>query len=197
MNTVLCLVAYLLHSLSQTPKKTMMVALDQWLALHMNTQKHPHAIYKISSSKFIVNPIPVWQMKSCFIFFLLANTQKTYIRKGPLWGRPKSYREYTRGAQGHKKNRKYNTSSQLAPSQSKKLSKERGPSFTTDLVHNQILQTKEFFNLCIESSSLSKAILFLSFQIAQKIRKGAVFHTFLHFLPKLRPHQPLRVSLTE
>ena len=92
-------------------------------------------------------------------FFLLANTQKTYIRKESLKAGPKAYKEYTRGAQGHKKKRKYNTSPHLAPSQSKKLSKERGPSFTTDLVHTQRLQTKKIFNLFIESSSLSKAIL--------------------------------------
>ena len=80
-------------------------------------------------------------------FFFYRQKQK-YIRKGHLEENPKAYREYTKGTLRHKqKKRRYKTISQLAPSQSKKLSKGRGPSFTTDLVHNQRLHTKEFFNL--------------------------------------------------
>ena len=113
----------------------------------------------------------------------------------------KQAQKHTGGIQeapkGTKRKRKYNTSPHLAPSQSKKPSKESGPSFTTDLDHTQRLQTKEFFNLFIDSSSLSKAILFLSFHTAQKIHEGVAFHTFLRFLPILKPLHPLRVSLTE
>ena len=57
---------------------------------------------------------------------------------------------YTRGAKRQEQKEEgiqKITSPQLEPNQSKKLIKGRGPSFTTDLVQNQILHTKEFFNL--------------------------------------------------
>ena len=81
------------------------------------------------------------------IFFFNRQTHnKNVLEKGAL-RLTQAYRMYTRGASRHKKKKRYNTSPQLVPSQSKKLIKGIGPSFTTDLVHSQRLQTKEFFNL--------------------------------------------------
>ena len=71
-----------------------------------------------------------------FLIFFDRQKQK-YIRKGHLEENPKAYKEYTKGTLRHKqKKRIYKTNPHLAPSQSKKLSKVRGPSFTTDFVHN-------------------------------------------------------------
>ena len=129
------------------------------------------------------------------IFFLIGkHTKRNILEKDTL----RLTQKHTEAPKGTNKKDWIQkiTIPQLAPNQSKKLSKGRGPSFTTDLVHYQRLHTKEFFNLWIKSFSLSKAILFLSFQTAQKRHKGAAFHTFLRFLPKLKPHHPRRVSLT-
>ena len=80
-------------------------------------------------------------------FFFYRQKQK-YIRKGHQEENPKAYREYTKGplrqTQGKRKNK---PDPYLAPSQSRKLGKVRGPSFTIYFVHTQRLQTKEFFNL--------------------------------------------------
>ena len=43
------------------------------------------------------DPEIILPLLSFFFFFLLANTQKAYIRKGHLEADPKAYREYTRG----------------------------------------------------------------------------------------------------
>ena len=85
----------------------------------------------------------------------------------------------------------------LEPNQSKKLIKSKGPSSIYNLVQDQKLHKKEFFILWIESSSSSKAILFLFFHTAQKRQKGASIQAFLRFLPMKDPCQPSRVSLTE
>ena len=65
------------------------------------------------------NDASLQAVKTIFSFFLQANTQKAYIRKGHLEADPKAYREYTKGTKGHKKKRKYKTNPQLTPSQSK------------------------------------------------------------------------------
>ena len=56
----------------------------------------------------------------------------------------------------------------LEPNQSKKLIKDNGLSSINNSVQDHKLQTKEFFDLWIESSSFSKVIMFLSFQTLQK-----------------------------
>ena len=80
------------------------------------------------------------------IFFFYRQTHKKHILENDTLNLTQkhtwSIQEAPKGTK-----RKYKTSPQLAPSLSKKLSKGRGPSFTTDLVHNQRLHTKEFFNL--------------------------------------------------
>ena len=66
----------------------------------------------------------------------------------------------------------------------------------SNFASDQKRQTKEFFRLWIENSSLSKAILFLAFQIVQNKHKGSALQTFLFFLPTNEPCQPKSVSLT-
>ena len=72
----------------------------------------------------------------------------------------------------------------LEPNQSQKSIKGKGPSTIYNLVQYQKLHTKEFFILCIESSSLSKIILSLSFHTTQKRHNGASIQAFLPFLPQ-------------
>ena len=55
---------------------------------------------------------------------------------------------------------------------------------------------KKKFNIWIENSSLSKAILFLSFQTIQKRHIGVALQTLLLFLPTNEPCHPKRTSLT-
>ena len=83
------------------------------------------------------------------------------------------------------------------PTNQKKLIKNKGSSFINNLVQDQKLQTKEFFILWIKSSSLSKTILFLSFQTVQKRHNGAIIQAFLRFLPTKEPCQPIKVSLID
>ena len=85
----------------------------------------------------------------------------------------------------------------LEPNQSKKSIKDKGSASIYNFIQDHRLHTKEYFNLCIENSSLSITILFLSFHTAQKRHKGANFQAFLCFLPTKDPNQPRRVSLTE
>ena len=47
---------------------------------------------------------------------------------------------------------------------------------------NKLLKNKNF-SLWIDSSTFSKDLLFLSFQIVQKKHKGATLQTFFRFLP--------------
>ena len=53
------------------------------------------------------------------------------------------------------------------------------------------------FSPWFESSSLSKAFLFLSFHNVQKRHNGAASHTFFHFLPTKEPWHPSKVAFTE
>ena len=119
----------------------------------------------------MIQKIEKWYIM-CFIF-LISKRTNIYIwrEKRVSSGWSKAYRVYTRGAKKHEQKEEgiqKITSPHLEPDQSKKLIKGRGPSSIIDLVQDQKLHTKEFFILWIESSSFSKAILFLSFQTAQK-----------------------------
>ena len=90
------------------------------------------------------------------------------------------------------KNKKKQTliSPQLEPNQSKKLIKGKSPTSKQDLDQDQRSQTNEFFIIWIEKSSLTKAILFLSFQIVQNKQRGAANQAFLRFLPTKESCQP-------
>ena len=72
-----------------------------------------------------------------------------------------------------------------------------GPSFINILVSDHNKYTKEPFSLWMDSTSSSKAILFLAFQIVQKMHKGPTLQTFLCFLPTKDPFQLIRISLTK
>lgn len=121
-------------------------------------------------------------------------------RKGHLKGIPKHIESIQQSSKDRTKRKeglqKKITHPHLKSNQSKILIKGKGSSSINILVQNQKLQTKELFCLQIESSSLSKAILFLSFQTIQKIHKGVAFHAFLCFFPTNESCQPRRVSLT-
>ena len=94
-------------------------------------------------SSYIYSLVSIY-FNSCYFFLIGKN--RNILENGHLEENPKAYREYTKGPLRHKqKKRRYKTIPHLASSQSKKLSKGRGPSFTTDFVHTQRLQTKEFF----------------------------------------------------
>ena len=56
---------------------------------------------------------------------------------------------------------------------------------------------KENFNPWIDQPSLSKALLFLSFQIVQKKHEGVTRHAFFLFLPTKTPCHPSKASLTK
>ena len=62
----------------------------------------------------------------------------------------------------------------LEPNQSKKLIREDGLKTIDTLTQDQILHTKEFFNLWSENSSLPNANKFFSFQTDQNIHKGTI-----------------------
>ena len=79
-----------------------------------------------------------------FLFLIGKHTKRNILEKGTLRLIQKHTGVYKRRQKAQTKEEGIQkiTGSQLAPSQSKKLSKGRGPSLTTDLVHNQRLHTK-------------------------------------------------------
>ena len=81
--------------------------------------------------------------------------------------------------------------------QSMKPTSVKEPSFMNNLVFDQRKQTKELFSLWMKSMSSSKAILFLAFQIIQKMHKGPTLYTSFLFFPTNDPSQPKSVALTE
>lgn len=80
---------------------------------------------------------------------------------------------------------------QQDPNQLKKLRRVERTSFINNFVSDQRRETEELFRLWIESSSPSKAILFLAFHIVQNKRKRPILKTFLSFLPTNEPCQPM------
>ena len=88
------------------------------------------------------------------------------------------------------------TSPQLEPNQSTKLIKEQGPPSKQDLAQEKRLQTKEFFILRIDKTSLPKTIMFLSFQTVQNKQRGAARQVFPPFWSTKEADHPERVSLT-
>ena len=112
----------------------------------------------------------------------------------------KVYMEYTKGAQRLKPKgieTKNITCPYLELNQSMKLTSEEGLKTIDTLTQDQRLHTKEFFNLWSESSSLPNANIFLSFQTAQNIHKGAICQAFLRAFPTKAPCYPRRVSFIE
>ena len=79
------------------------------------------------------------------------------------------------------------------PDQSSKPKRVRGASSKHPFASNQRQETKELFSLWIESSSPSKAILFLAFHTIQNKHNGPAFHTFLRLLVLKRP-MPLHMT---
>lgn len=55
---------------------------------------------------------------------------------------------------------------------------------TNALVDNHKLQKKEFFIIWIDNSASSKASMFFSFQMVQKIHKGQLSKAFCDLYPK-------------
>ena len=74
-----------------------------------------------------------------------------------------------------------------------KLKSTKGLKSTDTLLQDHRLQTKEFFNLWSESSSLPNANKFLSFHTVQNIHKGVICQAFLRALPTNDPCHPRRV----
>ena len=72
-----------------------------------------------------------------------------------------------------------------------------GTIFYKQIVSDQSKLRKEFFSLWKDSTSSSKAILFLVFQTVQKMQRGPALQTILCFFPTKEPVQPNRVSLTD
>ena len=66
-----------------------------------------------------------------------------------------------------------------------------------NLASAQKVRIKECFSLWIDNDSSLKANLFLAFQTVQKMWRGVALHAFLRFLPRKKPFQLRRVSLTE
>ena len=71
--------------------------------------------------------------------------------------------------------------------QSIKSIKVKGPSFINNLVSDHSKYTKEAFNLWMDNTLSSKAILFLAFQMDQNKYNGPACHTALRFLPTRTP----------
>ena len=85
---------------------------------------------------------------------------------------------------------------QLEPTQSMKPTKVKlQPSVVNNFV-NQRKKTKKLLSLWIDSTSSSNAILFLAFQIVQKIHKGSALQTSFLFFPTNGPSQSKSFALT-
>ena len=137
-----------------------------------------------------------FQILDGILFFLIDKPTKALIEKRELKRQPEAYREYTWDTKRQKTKRQTLTSPQLELNQSTKLIKERGPPFKQDLAQEKRLQTKEFFILRIDKTSLSKTIMFLSFQTVQNKQKGAARQVFPRFLSTKEADHPEKVSLT-
>ena len=111
-------------------------------------------------------------------------------------GDPKHTGSIQESPKNKKQKRQALTDPQQEPNQSTKLIKDKGPTTIQDLAQDKRLQAKEFFNLCINKTSLSKTILFLSFQTVQNKQRGAARQTFLCFLSLKEANQSKRVDLT-
>ena len=140
-----------------------------------------------------------------FLFFRILMGKSKYIHKKkkstqrPAPRYTRSTQGPQRGARKKEKGNKYNYTHQphLQHNQFKKSTKKLGLSTIYKFFQDHKLQTKEDFILYIENSSLSKAILFLSNQIVQKMHKWAAIQAFLRLFPTKAPCQERRVSLTD
>ena len=135
-------------------------------------------------------------MYTSFLFFFDRQKHKDILEKG-CW-------KATRSIQGvYKRHLKQTTKTQALtdpqqePNQSTKLNRDKGPTAIEELTQDKRLQTNEFFNLWVDKASLSKTILFLSFQTVQNKQRGAARQAFLCFLSLKETYQLNRVSLTE
>ena len=86
-------------------------------------------------------------INSRFYFFLIGKS-RNILEKGTKRKTQKHTGSIQKGPLRYtQEKRKNKLDPYPAPSQSIKLGKVRGPSFTIDFVHTHRLQTKEFFNL--------------------------------------------------
>ena len=125
--------------------------------------------------------VPLTKQGLNLFFFFDRQKHKDILEKG-AW-------KATRSIQGvYKRHLKQTTKTQALtgpqqePNQSTKLNKDKGPTTIEELAQDKRLQTNEFFNLWVDQVSLSKTILFLSFQTVQNKQRGAARQTFLWFL---------------
>ena len=115
----------------------------------------------------------------------MIDKEKLYIKK--RWDTKNSalkvYRKYTKEAKGSNQRgmdkTKKITCPYLESNQSMKLTSEKWLKSIDTLTQDQMLHTKEFFNLWSKGSSLPNTNKFLSFQIVQNIYKGAACQAFL------------------
>lgn len=70
----------------------------------------------------------------------------------------------------------------LGPSQSMKLTKEKGPPNLETLTYSHKHDKNRNFKDWTENTALSKATMFLSLQIVHKMQGGAIFQAFLGLL---------------
>ena len=70
---------------------------------------------------------------------------------------------------------------QQEPTQSMKPTKVEGPSFMNNFISLQRKKTKELVSLWMDNASSSNAILFLAFQIVQKLHMGLALQTLFFF----------------
>ena len=99
-----------------------------------------------------------------------------------------------KGQKKEEKTKRYSLP-QTDPNQSMKSIMDNNLSPINSLVQVNKLHKNKYFSLWIESSTFSKDLLFLSFQIDQKKHKGAALQTFFCFLPTKEPCQSSRVFL--
>ena len=85
----------------------------------------------------------------------------------------------------------------LSPNQSKKSTIFVYPLPIYTLIHIERLLRKIFFSLSLDTSPQSKSLLFLSFQIVQKMQEGAALQVLIHLLSTKALCHPRRVSLTD
>ena len=83
------------------------------------------------------------------------------------------------------------------PTQSIKSIKVEGPPFIHNLVFDHSKYIKEAFNLWMDNTLSSKAILFLAFQMTQNKYNDPTCHIVFLFLPTKEPLHPKKVSFAE
>ena len=135
-----------------------------------------------------------------FHYFFFIGNQNQFIKSKAGKGIPKYKGSIQRNtSKQHKKQRESSTTTPLAQTLTPhKIYKGMRHKGTMCILHQaQRLQAKEDFNPWIDCPSLSKVLLFLSFQTIQKRHKGATHHACFLFFPTKEPCHPNKASLTD